>query len=280
MNKKIIFIIVTILILSFYYLYEKNDRLLNIIFLDVGQGDAILIKSPSGKNILIDGGPDSNLTEKISKYMAYRNNKIDMIIITHPHRDHYYGLISVIKKYKPEKIIYSGIDVHLSDYSYMKNIIDDNNLQLIKPKIGDKYEIDENLYFQITYMPKTSTVENLNDASVSIKLTYVNFDVIFNGWHASCEIENIILKNNTNLKSEIFKASHHASKYSNCDNLLSAMKPELTIIQSGALNRFGHPHQEAMDRILKSGSQILRNDELGDIIIKSDANNYYIEHQN
>ncbi len=279
MNKKIIFVIIIIILLEFYYFYEENDKMLNIVFLDVGQGDAILIKSPNGKNILIDGGPDSDLTEKISKYMAYKNNKINMIIITHPHRDHYYGLISVIKKYKPEKIIYSGIDVYLSDYIYMKKVINDNALELIKPKIGDKYEIDENLYFQITYMPKISTVENLNDASVSIKLTYGNFDAIFNG-DASCEIENIILKNNTDLKSEIFKASHHASKYSNCDNLLSDMKPEITIIQSGIDNKFGHPHQEAMNRILKSGSQILRNDQLGDIIIKSNGENYEIEYKN
>lgn len=279
MNKKIIFVIIIIILLEFYYFYEENDKMLNIVFLDVGQGDAILIKSPNGKNILIDGGPDSDLTEKISKYMTYKNNKINMIIITHPHRDHYYGLISVIKKYKPEKIIYSGIDVYLSDYIYMKKVINDNALELIKPKIGDKYEIDENLYFQITYMPKISTVENLNDASVSIKLTYGNFDAIFNG-DASCEIENIILKNNTDLKSEIFKASHHASKYSNCDNLLSDMKPEITIIQSGIDNKFGHPHQEAMNRILKSGSQILRNDQLGDIIIKSNGENYEIEYKN
>lgn len=276
MDKKIIFIIITILFLGFYYFYEKNDNLLNLVFIDVGQGDAILIKSPSGKNILIDGGPDSDLAEKISKFIAYRNNKIDLMIITHPHRDHYYGLISVIKKYKTQKIIYSGIDVNLSDYNYMKKIISDYNLELIKPQMGDKYEIDKNLHFQIIYMPKTRTVENLNDASVSIKLTYKNFDAIFNG-DASCEIENIILKNNQNLKSEIFKASHHGSKYSNCDNLLNSIKPELTIIQSGALNKFGHPHQEAVDRILKSGSQILRNDELGDVIIESNGENYQLK---
>lgn len=279
MTKKIIFIITTILILNFYYFYEKNDKLLNLIFINVGQGDAILIKSPSGKNILIDGGPDSDLTEKISKFIAYRNNKIDLIIITHPHRDHYYGLISVIKKYKTKKIIYSGVDVNLADYKYMKKIISDNSLELIGPKTGEKYEIDENVFFQIIYMPKTKTLENLNDASVSIKLTYKNFDAIFNG-DASCEIENIILRDNTNLKSEIFKASHHASKYSNCDNLLSAIKPELTVIQSGVDNKFGHPHQEAINRILKSGSKILRNDELGDIIIKSDGQTYGIEQIN
>ena len=100
MTKKIIFAIIIILILSFYYFYEKNDKLLNLVFIDVGQGDAILIKSANGKNILIDGGPDSDLVEKISKFIAYRNNKIDLIIITHPHRDHYYGLISVIKNTK------------------------------------------------------------------------------------------------------------------------------------------------------------------------------------
>ncbi|MDD4290189.1 MAG: MBL fold metallo-hydrolase [Patescibacteria group bacterium] len=275
MTKKIIFTIITIFILGFYYFYEKNDKLLNIVFIDVGQGDAILIKSQNGKNILIDGGPDSDLAEKMSKFMAYRNNKIDLIIISHPHRDHYYGLISVIKKYKTQKIIYSGIDVNLQDYNYMKKIIDEYNLVFIKPKLADKYEIDEGLYLSIIYMPKTKTVDNLNDASVSIKLTYKNFDVIFNG-DASCEIENIILRDNSNLKSEIFKASHHASKYSNCDNLLNSIKPRITVIQSGADNKFGHPHQEAMDRIIKSGSKILRNDELGDIIIKSDGDNYQI----
>ncbi|HNV96729.1 MAG TPA: MBL fold metallo-hydrolase [bacterium] len=279
MTKKIIFIIIIVLILGFYYTYEKNDKLLNIIFIDVGQGDAILIKTQTGKNILIDGGPDSDLPEKINKFIAYRNNKIDLIIITHPHKDHYYGLIPIIKKYKTQKIIYSGIDVNLSDYNYMKKIINDYNLEITKPKLGDRYEIDENLYLSIIYMPKTKTVENLNDASVSIKLTYKNFDAIFNG-DASCEIENIILKDNTNLKSEIFKASHHGSKYSNCDNLLNTIKPEITIIQSGSDNKFGHPHKEALDRIIKNGSKILRNDELGNIIIKSDGENYYTEYKN
>ncbi len=265
---------IIIIAMVFYYFYEKKDNLLNLVFFDVGQGDAILIKTPNEKNILIDGGPDSDYVEKLGNYLAYRANKIDLVIITHAHRDHYLGLIEIIKKYKPKNIIYSGVDANFTDYLYMKKIIENLNINLIIPKISQKYEIENDLDFEIIYMPNTKTVENLNDSSISIKLNYKNFNAVLTG-DASCEIEKQILKNKNNLQAEIFKAGHHGSKYSNCDNILKAIKPEITIIQLGIDNKFGHPHQDALNRILKINSKILRNDQSGDIIIKSDGINYF-----
>ncbi|MCD4705370.1 MBL fold metallo-hydrolase [bacterium] len=274
-KTKILISILIIVLLSFYYIYEDSSNFLRVCFFDVGQGDSILIKSPKGKNILIDGGPSADLIQKLGNKHSYQNHQIDILILTHAHADHYFGLIEVIKRYNIKLVLWSGIDAHNSSYLHFKKLIENLNTKIAI--LGQEYLIEKNLKIKILYplhyLEEGDT--DLNNTSISLILSHQNIDFFLAG-DLTCEGEEEIIKQNINIKSEIFKANHHGSRWSNCNYFLDKVKPELAIIQSGIDNSFGHPHQETLDRLEERNIEILRNDELGNIWIYSDGGKYWI----
>lgn len=279
-NKKIkiIIFIVLLIILYAYYFYEDNSKLLKVCFIDIGQGDSILIKSPKGKNILIDGGPNSDLIQKLGTKHSYKNHKIHLLILTHAHADHYFGLIEILKRYQIDLILWCGIDSKAYDYLYFKNLLKEKKFNTKIAILGQEYSIEDNLKIKIIYPThylKQGEIEDLNDTSVSIRLSYKNIDFILAG-DLTCIGEKEIINQNIYIESEIFKANHHGSQWSSCDYFIDRVKPEIVIIQSGIGNKFGHPHQETLDRFNARNMKILRNDELGDIWIYSDGKKYWV----
>ncbi len=275
-RKKLSIIIILIIISIFYYKFEDYSDILRVCFLNIGQGDSILIKSPQGKNILIDGGPDANLIHQLGNIHSYQNHQIDILILTHAHADHYIGLIEVLKRYDIKLILWSGIDAHNSSYLYFKKLTKDLNTKIAI--LGQEYLIETNLKIKIlypTYYLKEDDTD-LNNTSVSLILSYQNIDFFLAG-DLTCEGETKIIKQNLNIQAEIYKVSHHGSRWSNCDNILDKIKPRLAIIQSGIDNQHQHPHLETLARLEERNIQILRNDELGNIWIHSDGEKYWIE---
>ncbi len=273
--KKQLSIIILIIIAIFYYNFEDKSNFLRVCFLDIGQGDSILIKSPGDKNILIDGGPNANLIHQLGNKHSYQNHQIDILILTHAHADHYIGLIEVVKRYNIKLILWSGVDAYNSSYLYFKNLIKNQNVKIAL--LGQEYLIEPNLKIKILYPTHLlEEAEDLNNTSVSLILSYQDIDFFLAG-DLTCEGEEEILKHNLNLKSEIYKVSHHGSRWSNCDPILDKIKPELAIIQSGIDNQHKHPHLETLERLEQRSINILRNDELGDIWIHSNGEKYWIK---
>jgi len=279
MHKKTKFsiIILLLIILIVYYIFEDHSDILRVCFINVGQGDSIFIKTPQNKNILIDGGPSADLVQKIGQMHAYKNHKIDILILTHAHADHYYGLIEIVKRYKIKLILWCGIDAHNSDYLYFKELIKDLDTKIAI--LGQEYLIEPNLRIKIfypTHYLQEEEVTDLNNTSVSLILSYQNIDFWLAG-DLTCEGEKEILEQNSNLESEIYKTNHHGSRWSNCDYILDAIAPQIAIIQSGIDNTFGHPHQETLERLEQRNIKILRNDQVGDIWIYSDGEKYWVK---
>lgn len=273
---KIFFITIIILaLIPYYFLEDKNDNL-RMYFIDVGQGDGIMIKTPSDKVIIIDGGPFDDFCQKISSKLPFRKRNIDLLILTHAHQDHYLGLIKLIENYKINNIIYSGYDANFSDYIYLMNMIKQKNINLIKAKYGNEIDFDNNIKLKILHpIDSKEKEEDLNNTSVVVKLTYEKFEAIFTG-DLTCKGEDEILKYEKNLKSEVLKVGHHGSKTSSCENFLQKVAPEIGIIQVGVDNKFNHPNKEALDRLKKYNVRLFRNDQLGDIFVSSNGNNYCI----
>jgi len=275
-KNKTSIIIILIAIAIFYYHFENQSNFLRVCFLNVGQGDAILIKSPQGKNILIDGGPDANLIHQLGNKHSYQNHQIDILVLTHAHADHYIGLIEIVKRYDIKLILYSGIDAHNSSYLYFQELIE--NLDTKVALLGQEYLIEKGLKIQIIYPTHqfSEEVEDINNTSVSLILSYGEIDFWLAG-DLTCEGEEEILKHNLDITAEIYKASHHGSRWSNCDGILDKLKPELAIIQSGIDNQHKHPHPETLERLEQRSIEILRNDELGDIWVYSNGVEYWVK---
>lgn len=274
--NKIIFTLIIILILVPYYFLEGNDDKLKLYFIDVGQGDGIIIKSPEDKIIIIDGGPYDNFYQKVSEKLPFRKRNIDLLIITHAHRDHYLGLINIIENYKIDNIFYSGYDIDLYDYKYLMDLIKEKNINLLAVKYGEEINFEKDIKLTILHpFIIKEKEEDINNTSVAIKLTYKNFDVIFTG-DMTCEGEKELIQKEKILESEILKIGHHGSRWATCDYFLGKVKPKIGIIQVGKDNNFNHPHKETIDRLKNAQVEIFRNDLLGDIFISSNGYNYCI----
>lgn len=275
-KNKISVLIVLIIIAIFYYYNEDKSNFLRVGFLNVGQGDAILIKTPQGKNILIDGGPSANFIHQLGREHSYQNHHIDILILTHAHADHFYGLVEVVKRYNIKLILWSGVDSDWAEYQYFQNLAQKHDLKIAL--LGQEYLIGENLKIKIlypTHQLKKEESKDINNTSVSLILSYKEIKFWLAG-DLTCEGEEEILKQNLNIKTEIYKVSHHGSRWSNCNPILNQLNPKLAIIQSGIDNQHKHPHPETLKRLEERNIEILRNDQKGDIWIYSDGKKYWI----
>lgn len=257
---------------------KSGQNNLQVIFFDVGQGDSVLIRTPSKNNILIDGGEDATVLYKLGKYLPFYDKTIDLMILTHPHSDHVGGLVSVLKRYKVKNVLGAGV-VHTSpDYLEWLKIIKEKKINFIKVGGDKKIKFSPNIELEILYPQKDisqNSFKDLNSSSVVSKLTFEKISFLFAG-DLPIEQEEELIKNRIDLRADVLKVGHHGSKHSSSTNFLDAVNPKYAIIQVGKDNKFGHPSRRTILNLEKKNIKILRNDELGDIIINSDGTDLMI----
>lgn len=249
---------------------------LNVIFFNVGQGDAIFIKTPQKHQILIDGGPDSAILGKTSKIMPFWDRSIDLVILTHPEADHLAGLIEILKYYKVDYILWTGVVRDTSEFKEWQKLIGKEGAKIIIAQANQKIRVGEillNILSPLENMEGKKSADS-NDTSIVSQLIFNNNSFLFTG-DISGPMEERLADEKVNLDSDVLKVSHHGSKYSTFDKFLGAVTPEIAIIQVGK-NNYGHPTEEAINRLKKFVSGILRTDKDGDIKIMSDGSNLKI----
>lgn len=243
---------------------------LKIAFLDVGQGEAIFVEAPNGNQILIDGGPNKAVLRELPRQMPFYDRTIDAIILTHPHLDHYAGFNEVMKKYKVNLEIDSGTKNKGAGFVEFENLTKDKNIKKIYAKRGMRVNLDRDLYLDIL-LPVVNN-ENLSehDEMLVSRLVYKNNSFLLTG-DMEDNLENYLLAMGSDLKSDVLKAGHHGSKTSTSESFLGWVNPDLAVISAGKGNKYGHPHQEVTERLARFEIPVLRTDEKGTIIVKSDG---------
>lgn len=271
--------------------FELPDEKMHVWFLDVGQGDSILIQTPDGANVLVDGGPGGSggaggssggILEKLASHLPFFNKKIDLIVLTHPHSDHLNGLVEVLKKYEVNAVMMTGIEYNNSYYEeFLREVclVNDETSATGRredcPRVfianaSQDFRFGE-VYFDVIY-PFYSLVgaefEDVNDSSIAMRVSYGERSVLLTG-DDSALVESEILRAGFDVSAEIFKASHHGSKTANSLPFLQAVSPSTVVIQVGADNKFGHPHAEALEVFGEVGvREVRRNDWEGDVEIE------------
>ena len=265
MVKKII-IISFLLGFLFFFLYEDKKEGLEIIFFDVGQGDSSLIKLPTGETILIDGGPDNLVLNRLGEFLPFYKREIDLILISHWHDDHVVGLIETMRRYRVKNLIYiEGINKSkLANYLLSQAEFFKVNVFVLKNKLTLDY--GSNCQLSLLNPLAFKVRENDNNSLVS-KLDCQGVKVLFSGDN-ELAVEKALLQNSYDLKSQIFKASHHGSKTSNSLDFLQVVDPKIVVVSVGADNKFGHPADVVMENILKIGAEIRRTDQDLSILFK------------
>lgn len=263
---------------AFWLMFHQPENL-EVDFLNVGQGDSILIKTPYGQNILIDGGPDDKVVNELGREMSWWDKQIDLIILTHPHDDHVSGLLEVIKRYKVKKIAYTGV-VHSSpNYLAWLELVKSEKIPVIIIDRPQKIEFGPDCWLDIVY-PRESllgkSMDNLNNSSIIARLVFRHTNFLFAG-DAEEEVEDKLFLEGIDLSADIFKASHHGSDTSNSQEFLESVNPDMVVIQVGEDNKFGHPSLRAVKRFERLGAQIFRTDLDGAVELTSNGESVFLE---
>lgn len=228
----------------------------SISFLDVGQGDAILIQTEEYKNILIDASPDGAVVEKLSEQLGFFNQEIDLFILTHPDLDHYGGILDVLQKYPVKKVMLTGIASKSGLYLAFLDELKAQNIPIIYPSSNQDLRVGHNLYLDLLYPFGNQSligqeVKSKNDTSISLILRNTEgkaLALLTGDAEAKQEID--LLLSAQDLTAPIFKLGHHGSKTSNQAAFLAAVEPDTVVVSAGKDNKFGHPHEEVMERVV------------------------------
>lgn len=264
----IIFILTIIPLFWFYYPFQAADKnKLEVSFFDVGQGDAALIETAFGQNILIDGGPDGSIIPKLQVELPWWDRKIDLLILTHPHDDHVAGLIDVLQKYEVKKILYTGITHDSPAYLEWLALVRDQHIPLIIIDRPQKIIFGADCLFDILYPLESflgKSTSNLNNSSIVGKFICADKSILFTG-DAEYEVEAELLAAGLDVSAQILKVGHHGSDTSTSEEFAAAVNPETAVISVGKDNKFGHPNLRVIKRLERLGAQVLRTDLSGTI---------------
>ena len=271
-----ILLLINLIILGYWFvLFNGNvpEDNLRVVFLNIGQGDAVLIQT-SQQNILVDGGPDKNIIYKLDQYIPFYNREIDLMILTHSDSDHLTGLVEVLKRYSVEKIINNGLKNYDSIALEWERLIQEKNIPQQIVDLPLNIELDEQTLIEFLWPSQDLIKESKGDdnfTSLVFKLIHGNNEFLFTG-DVPKEVEEILIATEKDLKADVLKAGHHGSKYSSTMEFLSKVKPKYGVISCGE-NNFGHPSLRVLKNLENVGAEILRTDQLEDIIFSSDGKN-------
>lgn len=246
---------------------------LRVIFLDVGQGDAILIQTPEGKNILIDGGPDKSIIYKLDSYIPITDRTIDIMIATHADLDHITGLAEVLGRYKVDIVLDNGLSGSGPAYYQWQRLINQYNISRIAVDAPDELVVEDDIMLYLLWPDQEVIIEqeaDRNFASVTAKLVYNDVSFLFTG-DATIETEEILIAKGIDLDADVLKAGHHGSKYSSSIEFVQAVNSDYGIISAGKDNTYGHPSLRVLKNLDVVGAQILRTDINGDILFTTDG---------
>jgi competence protein ComEC len=254
---------------------------LTITFIDVGQGDSILLSLPNTKTLLVDGGERESSSRVLATLQEHGLSHIDIVVATHPHADHIGGLIDVINNVDVGQVLDSG-QVHTTQtFEDFLDAINNKQIPLKSVSEGESIVLDPTVKIDILNPPASlpdglDNEAEFNDNSVVLKLKYGNFSALLTGDMQQTNEQRLVSENATALDVEVLKAGHHGSRTSSISTFLNAVKPEVVVLSLGTGNTYGHPHQEAMDRILAAGTRfVFRTDIDGTITVTSDGGTEY-----
>ncbi|BFH16802.1 MBL fold metallo-hydrolase [Paenibacillus melissococcoides] len=247
---------------------QQSAGTLQVYYLDVGQGDSTLIKTPKGQHILIDGG-DNHKGQDVVEYLESLGiTQLDVVIATHPDADHIGGLDTVIDAI-PTKSVYAPKVSHTTNtYKDFLMSVKNRGLKIKAAKAG--LEIPLEGVTAKFVAPVAEYGKDLNAWSAVLHLTYGKTSFLFTG-DAETRSEKDMLEHPKKVRADVLKVGHHGSDTSTSQDFLDAVKPAYAVISAGVDNKYGHPKKTIVNRLKKAGVEIFRTDQQGTITAISDG---------
>lgn len=250
-RTSILFLLCAALLLSWREWRVAPNGNVKVDVLNIGQGDAIFITSPSGRQILVDGGPDLSALAGIGKRMSLFDRQIDLLVLSHPHQDHLFSLPAVIERYGVHAILLTGVAYNGPRYEELLNLIRARNVPVIIADPTRDIDLGDGVLLDILWPPPIyegmEDPSGGNDSSVAFQLTFGKDTMLFTGDMEKPE-EDAVLASGADVRADILKVAHHGSKTSTSTGFLLAVDPDLAVISVAKENDFAHPSPSVMDR--------------------------------
>ena len=245
----------------------KPTDMIEVHFIDVGQGDAILVEAGTS-TMLIDAG-ENNKGNLVKEYLNNRQiTKLDYIIGTHPHSDHIGGLDTILDSFEVDKVLLPNVVHTTKTYEDVLDAIDRHDLKITAVRVGDVYSLGPASFTILA--PGTDAYDEINDYSIAIRLAFGETAFLLAG-DAENKSELEMLKTGLNLRADVLKLSHHGSSYSSCEEFLEEVDPSYSIVCVGKNNEYGHPHAKTLQKIFDRNIKLYRTDEQGSIVFTSNG---------
>jgi len=257
-------------------LSAPGDRL-EIKVLDVGQGDAIFIRTPAGHKLLVDGGPSGRLvSEAIGEELPFWDRKLDMVILTHPDDDHLAGLVTVLERYDVKEVVAGPQSADTDTFAAWQREIEEKGIPCHTAKSGEWIALGRGATLQFLWPPDDVSLaesDDTNDDSVVLKLAWGRASFLLTGDLEAAD-ENALLQSGVDPQATVLKVAHHGSAYSTSESLLRAVRPLVAVISVGEDNRFGHPSPATLERL--DDTILYRTDQQGEVSFSTDSERLWI----
>lgn len=259
----------------FYVAFKTDEPVLTVAFLDVGQGDAIFIESPTGNQVIFDGGPGSALVSQVGKQVSLFDRSIDIIVVTNPDKDHFEGFIPLLSRYSVEAVLEPGVSADENPvYRELQRIIATKNIPVVEARTGQKILLGGGAYIDIIFPDRDVKEVSHNEGSIIARLVYGETSVLLTG-DTTKNIESYVLESYKEyLDSDMLKVAHHGSDTSTSDAFVKAVSPDVAVISAGKGNSYGHPKKETLDTLKNNKVETLVTMDEGTIVFESDGKSF------
>jgi len=263
------------MVFIWYGVFTSLQRnILTIAFLDVGQGDSIFIEAPNGNQVLIDGGGSGAVLRELSRVMLFYDRTIDVVIATHPDKDHIGGLSDVLERFDVDYIFQSGVVGDSNTYDAFVRFVEQEvgeGARRVLARRGQVIVLDQDVELRILFPDRDVSKMESNAGSIVIQLVYGKTSFMLTGDSTQAIEKYLVSIDGKNLQSDVLKVGHHGSKTSSAQSFLAAVLPSYAVISAGRNNRYGHPNEEVIDNFNALDSTLLSTYEEGTIIFESDG---------
>lgn len=260
-----------------YFEQSAESEFLAVTFLDIGQGDATLIETPDGVQMLIDGGPDGTVLRRLATELPWFDRSIDFIMGTHPDKDHIGGLVDVLKRFSVGEIITTeNTGETMVASAYQKGLLSEG-VPVVMARAGTVYQLGASTTLTIFAPANNPAMLESNTASIVAKLSYGEIDFMLTGDAPSSIEEYLVKTHGASLASEVLKLGHHGSKTSSSDVFLDMVKPSFAVVSAGKDNSYGHPHQVVVDAVQAREINLVSTIDSGSITFETDGTTVWVK---
>lgn len=264
------------------YQAKSAEGKVEVRVLDIGQGDALLIKV-GDKFSMVDTGDVEHRDSIVRQLKSYGVKEIDHMILTHPDADHIGGFLAIAKNFPIRHVYDNGFPKETGTYTTYMKTVDKQNIPRSTLKKGDILDFGNGAYFEVFAPWEGEALKNdkgevdPNENSIVGKLNFGKFSMLFTGDAGRPEENRLIKEQNTKLSSKVYKLAHHGSNKSNQKDMLRSVRPEVAVVSAGLHNDYGHPGKYTLERLVEEKIKLYRTDTMGTITIVTNGDTYSIK---